>query len=274
MKKLYKKIIFFLASLIILGIELLPVIILLLTSLKNNMAIWTSTSPFQRFDPTLEQYIGVFKETTFVKNITNSLFIATMTTILSISLGSMASYALARFSLKRRREIATGIILTRMIPQISLAIPIYLIMRNLNLLDTYTSLILAHTTFSLPYVVWLLIPFFRNIPREFEEAAFIDGCSKFQVFLKIFFPLTSSGILVASTFVFLGSWNDFIYTLVLSNVKTTTAPMLVTTFWGMYAPEMGKMCASGLLIILPVFLVAFLFQNYIIMGLTAGGIKG
>ncbi|MFN3699749.1 MAG: carbohydrate ABC transporter permease, partial [Dictyoglomus sp.] len=201
-------------------------------------------------------------------------YIASMTTLISVLGGSMASYALACFPLKRRKEIATGIILTRMIPQISLAIPIYLVMRNFKLLDTYTSLILAHSTFSLPYVTWILIPFFRSIPKEFEEAALIDGCSRIQLFWRVFVPLASPGLLVAATFTFLGSWNDFIYTLVLSNVRTTTAPMLVTTFWGMYAPEVGKMCAAGLLIILPVFLVAFIFQKYIIMGLTAGGIKG
>ncbi len=272
-RKIIKKFFFFLA-LIILMIEFIPIYILLSTSFKDNMTIWTSTSPFQPFKPTLEQYLGVFKETPFTKNILNSFYIASMTTVISIVGGSMASYALACLPIKRKKEIATGIILTRMIPQISLAIPIYLVMRSLKILDTYTSLILAHSTFGLPYVVWVLIPFFRSIPKELEEAALIDGCSRIQLFQKVFVPLASPGILVAATFTFLGSWNDFIYTLVLSNVKTTTAPMLVTTFWGMYAPEVGKMCAAGLLIIIPIFLVTFVLQKYIIMGLTAGGIKG
>lgn len=272
-KKIIKRILFLLALMILL-IELIPIFILLSTSFKSNMAIWTSTTPFQPFKPTIEQYISVFRETPFAKNILNSIYIASMTTLISILGGSMASYALACFQLKRRKEIAIGIILTRMIPQISLAIPIYLIMRNLKILDTYISLILAHSTFSLPYVIWLLIPFFRSIPKELEEASLIDGCNRFQLFWNIYIPLASPGILVAATFTFLGSWNDFIYTLVLSNVKTTTAPMLVTTFWGMYAPEVGKMCAAGLLIVIPVFIIAFIFQKYIIMGLTVGGVKG
>ncbi|PMQ01221.1 MAG: ABC transporter permease [Dictyoglomus sp. NZ13-RE01] len=273
LRKRLKSLIFILA-LIILIIELLPAILLFLTSIKTNMAIWTSPTPFHPFTPTIEQYIGVFKETTFVKNILNSTYIAVWTTLLSVLGGALASYALARFPIKRKKEIAMGIIFSRMIPQIALAVPIYSMMRTLGLLDTYTGLILAHTTFSLPYVVWLLLPFFQQIPVEYEEAALIDGCNKLQVFSKIFLPLASSGIIVAMTFCFLGSWNDFIYTLVLSNVKTTTAPMLVTTFVGMYAPEVGKMSAAGILIILPVFLIALFLQKYIIMGLSGGGIKG
>jgi multiple sugar transport system permease protein len=272
-KKVIRSLIFILALIIVL-IELIPVILLFLTSIKTNMAIWTSPTPFHPFKPTIEQYIGVFRETTFFKNIFNSIYIALWTTFFSVLGGSLASYALARFPLKRKKEVSIGIIFTRMIPQIALAVPIYYMFRKIGLLDTYTGMILAHTTFNLPYVVWLLLPFFQQIPKEFEEAALIDGCSSIKVFTKIFFPLVSSGIIVAIIFCFLGSWNDFIYTLVLSNVKTTTAPMLVTTFVGMYAPEVGKMSAAGILIILPVFVLALTLQRYIIMGLSGGGVKG
>lgn len=186
----------------------------------------------------------------------------------------MAAYGLTRFRFKINELIVFGLLMLRMIPQISLSVPFYMIFRSLGLNDTLIGLSLAHISFNLPYVIALLLPFFSSIPKEYEEAAKVDGCKGFQIFLRIFFPLASAGIVVATVFAFLMSWNEFIYALVLTGSKAKTAPVVVNAFLGQYAPLWGQLSAAGTIMLLPVFVVTLSLQKYIIKGLSAGGIKG
>lgn len=144
----------------------------------------------------------------------------------------------------------------------------------MGLSDNILGLSLAHISFNLPYSVALLLPFFEGIPRDYEEAAKIDGCRDFQIYWKIFFPLASAGIVVAAVFTFLMSWNEFIYALVLTGVRAKTAPVAVNGFLGQYAPLWGQLSAAGTIMLIPVFAITLGFQRYIIKGLSAGGIKG
>ncbi|WP_245530483.1 carbohydrate ABC transporter permease [Pseudothermotoga thermarum] len=197
-----------------------------------------------------------------------------MSSIVSVTLGAMAAYGLTRFRFKINELIVFGLLMLRMIPQISLSVPFYMIFRSLGLNDTLIGLSLAHISFNLPYVIALLLPFFSSIPKEYEEAAKVDGCKGFQIFLRIFFPLASAGIVVATVFAFLMSWNEFIYALVLTGSKAKTAPVVVNAFLGQYAPLWGQLSAAGTIMLLPVFVVTLSLQKYIIKGLSAGGIKG
>ncbi|PLV59163.1 carbohydrate ABC transporter permease [Thermotoga sp. KOL6] len=264
-------IIFFIALFIVV-VELFPILIVVLNGFKKDIDIW-SRNPFY-FKPTLASYKKVFENEDFVRGLKNSLIAASISSFVSVFFGSMASYGLSRYRFKINDGIIFLLLLLRMVPQITLSLPFYLIFKKMGLSDNILGLSLAHISFNLPYAVALLLPFFEGIPRDFEEAAKIDGCKDFQIYWRIFFPLASAGIVVAAVFTFLMSWNEFIYALVLTGVRAKTAPVAVNGFLGQYAPLWGQLSAAGTIMLIPVFAITLGFQRYIIKGLSAGGIKG
>lgn len=270
-KKITKYFIMF-AAIAILLVELFPIIIIFLNGFKRDIDIW-SGNPFQ-FKFTLKSYKKIFEKSDFLIGLKNSLIVGLANTAISILAGSMASYGISRYKFKSRKFLAYSFLISRMIPQISLAVPLYMLFRSMGLTDTVIALILAYTSFNIPYVVWLLLPFFNSIPIEFEEAALVDGCSRKQIFWKIFFPLAAPGIIVASIFVFITSWNEFIYALVLTGIRSKTAPIVISAFLGQFAPEWGQISAAGTFVLIPVFVFTLALQKYLIKGLMAGGIKG
>ncbi len=269
----WKKVLFYLVVLAILVVELFPIYMVVSTSLKPKIKIWTSISPFESFKPTLTNYQNILFERSFLDYLKNSGIIAIVTTIISLGLGSLAAYGFARFKFRGSGTLSLGVLVSRMIPPITLSLPIFLLVSRMGLLDTYGALILAHTSFSLPYVIWLLIPFFKGVPGAFEEAAMLDGAGRLRVFISIFLPLVAPGLVVAAIFSFIMSWNDFLYALVLTSSTIKTAPVAVSGFMGQFGPDWGMMTAAGTIILLPVFLLALLLQKYIIQGLTFGGEK-
>ncbi|WP_448523785.1 carbohydrate ABC transporter permease [Pseudothermotoga sp.] len=270
-KRLAVFVVLLIAILIVLA-ELFPIMVVIVNGFKRDIDIW-SKNPFY-FKPTLRSYQLIFKHREFPRSLRNSFVVASLSALVSVSLGSMAAYGLSRFNFKFNDALIFTLLMVRMIPQISLAVPFYMIFRSIGLNDNVLGLSLAHISFNLPYVVALLLPFFSSIPKEYEEAAKVDGCKTFQIFLKIFFPLASAGIVVAAVFAFLMSWNEFIYALVLTGTRAKTAPIVVNAFLGQYAPLWGQLSAAGTIMLLPVFAVTLSLQRYIIRGLSAGGIKG
>ncbi len=269
----WKKGLFFLTVFIILFVELFPIFMVVTTSFKPKLQIWTSKSPFELFRPTFKNYLQVFKDRNFAKYIKNSLIIASITTFIALFLGSLAAYGFARFKFRGNFLLSMGVLASRMIPPITLSVPIFILISEWKLLDTYFSMILAHISFSLPYVIWLLLPFFKGIPASYEEAAMLDGCSRQRVFFSIFLPLVAPGLVVAAIFTFMLSWNDFLYALVLTSSRAKTAPLAVSEFIGQFAPEWGMMTAAGTVFLIPVFIFALGLQKYIIHGLAFGGDK-
>jgi multiple sugar transport system permease protein len=269
--KLNKKVIFYISVLILLLIELFPIILVFLTSFKSQIDIFNA-NPFSAFMPTLDNYKEVLIDRTFLNNLKHSMIIALVTTTISVVFGVMASYSFARFKFKGDQKIGLAILASRMIPPITLSVPLFLLMRKVALLDTYFGLILAHVSFIMPYVIWMTLPFFQGIPKAYEEAALIDGCSRFGAFLKIFVPLVAPGLVVSATFSFLFSWNDFLYALILAGSELKTAPIVVSGFIGQFGPKWGAMTAAGSLILIPIFIFALILQKYIISGLAVGGI--
>lgn len=270
-KKAIAWILFILAALIV-AIELVPIMVVVFNGFKRDIDIW-SKNPFY-FKPTLKSYRSIFANQDFVRSLRNSLIVAGTSTFISVFFGAMASYGLVRFNFKVNTFIIFLLLMLRMVPQISLALPFYLLFRAMNLNDNVFGLSLAHISFNLPYVVALLLPFFSSIPKEYEEAARVDGCKGFGIFWRIFLPLASAGIVVATVFAFLMSWNEFIYALVLTGSRAKTAPVAVNGFLGQYAPLWGQLSAAGTIMLLPVFAITLGLQRYIIKGLSAGGIKG
>jgi len=259
-------------TLAVLIVELMPILVVISSGFKRDIDIW-SKGPFY-FKPTLESYKQVLSNGDLLISLKNSLFVGFISTLISIVVGSMASYGLTRYVFKFKETIAYMFLSFRMIPQISLVIPLYVMFSFLKLRDTLTGVILAHISFNVPYVIWLLLPFFAAVPCDYEEAARIDGATEMQVFWKVFFPLVSPGLVVASVFAFLMSWNEFLYALILSSVNAKTAPVAVNGLLGQYAPKWGQLTAAGTIMLIPVFVITLTLQKYIIKGLVSGGIKG
>ncbi|MFN3691539.1 MAG: carbohydrate ABC transporter permease [Fervidobacterium sp.] len=272
MKRRIISIILFLCVLLVLFVELTPIFVIITSGFKRDIDIW-ARGPFY-FKPTLASYKEVLSNRDFLLSLRNSLIIALLSTFVSIVAGAMASYAITRYSSKAKEIVAYIFLSFRMIPQISLVIPLFMMFSMLNLKDTLTGVILAHISFNLPYVTWLLLPFFAAIPKDYEEAARIDGATENLVFWKVFIPLVSPGLVVAAIFSFLMSWNEFLYALILSSVNARTAPVAVNGLLGQYAPKWGQLSAAGTVMLIPVFVITLTLQRYIIKGLSAGGIKG
>ncbi|KUK14814.1 MAG: Carbohydrate ABC transporter membrane protein 2, CUT1 family [Petrotoga mobilis] len=270
-KKKLKTNLIILISIIILIVELFPIAIIIMNSFKKDIDIW-SANPFS-FKPTLDSYKKVFQRNDVVLGIRNSLIVGILSTSFSLLVGAMASYAIARFKFRYRRVLSYSFLISRMIPQISLSIPLFMMFRSLGLTDTLIALIFAHMSFNIPYVIWVLLPFFSSVPIEYEEAALVDGCNRKKVFWKIFIPLVGPGLVVAAVFTFIMSWNEFLYALVLTSSTAKTAPVVINGFMGQYAPLWGQLAAAGTIMLIPVFVITLAFQRYLIGGM-GGGIKG
>ncbi len=205
----------------------------------------------------------------------NSLVVTLASTALSVTLGSMAAYSLSRAPLPFRLNgiIAFWMLLTRMYPAIAIAIPYFLIIRNLNLLDTRWALIITHTAFNLPFVIWLMIGFYQELPRELERAAMVDGCNVWQRFTKIVLPLSGPAIVATSILAAILSWNEFLFAVMLTRNEAKTLPVVMAGFITDKGLLWNQMTALGVITVLPVLIFAIAVQRYLVRGLTLGAVK-
>ncbi len=212
---------------------------------------------------------------TFAVAILNSLKIASAVTVICILIGSLAAYALVRIPFKFNRAIQLGIITTRMIPEVSLILPLFIIASSLQLINKPIVLIIAYMSFALPYAIWLMAAYFQTVPIELEDAARMDGCSRLSILFRIIMPISVPGLVSTAMFVFLLSWDEFFYALIFtSTLASKTAPVAIAEFIGRYAVNITGMMAGGILAALPPMILALIFQRYIVSGLTAGAVKG
>ena len=274
-----KKLLFTIFCYICLAISLLillfPVYSLIITSLKGQEEMSRLPPTFYPHKPTLSSFQKVLSRPQFMRYIGNSLFIALSTTLLSLIVSIPGGYSLARFHYAGREVLSTTILLAYMFPPILLVIPMFIAFYRFNLVDTFFALILAYTTFSLPFCVWVLRGFFIGIPKELEDAARIDGCNYMQTIRRIVLPLSAPGIATAAIFSFLLSWNNYLYALVFIN-SDFKRPVTVglQVLLGRYALDYSLIMAACVILIAPPILIFFLFQRYIVKGLTAGAMKG
>lgn len=267
-----KKIIFLLIAAVIFGVILFPPVVLFLTSIKTELDA-LSFPPKWIFKPTLENYTTIFKFSPFTRYLLNSFIVASLNTGVVLVLGSFAAYSLARFRFKGADDIAFWILSVRMMPPVAAIIPIYIIMRNLRLLDTPWSLVITYLTFNLPFAVWMMRSFFREIPREIEESALVDGCSIFRSFRSIALPLVAPGLAATGILTFIFSWNEFLFALILTGSKAVTLPVGITGYMKETGINWGYMTAGGALALVPVILFTILAQKHLVKGLTMGAIK-
>jgi multiple sugar transport system permease protein len=255
---------------VVLLLFLLPFLWMLLSSFKTAREI-IKLPPSLVFVPTFENYLNVFATQNFGQYMTNSTIIAAGSTVLGLGLGLPAAYTIARY---KQRALSLGILLARIVPGITFLIPLFILFRAVGLVDTYASLILSHLLVTLPFIVWVMVPFFEAIPVALEEAARVDGASVRQIFARVILPISGPGIVTGAILAFVFSWNNFMFSVVLATNRTKTLPVAIYNFISYAQIDWGGLMAAAVIITLPVLVLAVVTQRYVVRGLTAGAVKG
>ena len=251
-----------------------PLLWQFITSLKPDYEL-TRIPPVLPSSPTTDHYTSIFKGHPFLRIILNSTIVAASTTVLSLIVGSLSAFGLAKLKIRYKALILGFVLSVSMFPPIATVSPLYIIIRALGLRDTWWALIITYTTFSLPLSIWILTNFFKEVPDEIYLAARVDGCSPFQIFYKIMLPLSAPGIFTTSILVFIFSWNEFLFALTFtSTVASRTIPVGIALFPGLHEIPWGDIAAASVVVTIPLVILVFAFQRRIIEGLTAGAIKG
>jgi multiple sugar transport system permease protein len=254
---------------------LFPVFWLLMLSLKTPASIGDG-----RLIPsswTLANYKGIFEQNIFTRALLNSIGIALISTVIAVALASMAAYAISRLEFPGRRAMLTAALAVAMFPTISLVGPLFDMWRDLHLYNTWPGLIIPYMTFTLPLAIYVLSAFFREIPRELEEAAEIDGATPFQALVKVVAPLAAPGVFTTLILVFIFAWNDFVFAFSLtSTTAAQTVPAAIALFPGasQFTQPTGSIAAAAIVVTVPVVVMVLFFQRRIVAGLTAGAVKG
>ena len=223
----------------------------------------------------LDHYRALFDERDFWVPIRNSLIVAGTTTLLCIAVGSLAAYALARLEFRGKTTILSLILAVTMFPQISIVSPLYLLLRALGLIDTYPGLILPYLTFAMPLAVWLLVGFFRQLPLDLDEAALVDGATRWQSFTRVILPVSVPALATTAILTFIYCWNEFLFALSFTlGPERQTVPVAIALFRGQYQVPWGQILAAAVVATVPVATLVLIAQRRIVQGLTAGAVKG
>ena len=224
---------------------------------------------------TLDHYRALFDERGFLRPIRNSLIVAALTTAAAVPVAALCAYAIARLRLPGKSALLAVVLAVSMFPQISIVAPLYLVLRELRLIDTFGGLVLPYVTFATPLAVWLLTGFFRALPRDLEDAAMMDGASRLRLLRDIVVPLAAPGLASTAILTFLYCWNEFLFALSFTlGPERQTVPVAIALFRGRYQVPWGEVLAAAVVATIPVALVVVAFQRRIVAGLTAGAVKG
>lgn len=249
---------------------LFPFLWMLLSAFKTQVDI-ISWPPKFIFTPTMINFAKVFGEQAFLKYLINSSIVGVAAVSLSLLLGVPAAYSITRFG---QKKLSVLILIARLMPGISFLMPWYIVFSRLHLMDSYTALILSHILIALPIVVWIMSSYFESIPMEMEESARVDGATHQRAFVTIILPLSGPGIITATTLSFIFSWNNFMFSQVLSMDKTRTLPIAVYNFMSYAEVDWGGVMAAAVAIMAPAIVLTMIFQKYVAKGLTMGAVKG
>ena len=264
------KLFFFILIIVIVIPMIFPFLWMFMSSFKTQVDI-ISWPPKLIFDPTMRNFQKVFGEQNFLLYLKNSFVIAFSAVILSLIIGLPAAYSIARFGQKRLLML---ILVARLMPGISFLMPWYIVFSRIRLMDSYTALILSHMLIALPVVVWIMSAYFESIPPEMEASAMVDGATRQRAFLSIILPLSMPGAVTATTLSFIFSWNNFMFSQVLSMEKTRTLPIAVYNFMSYAEVDWGGVMAAAVAIVTPAIILTMIFQKYVVKGLTVGAVKG
>ncbi len=282
-RKFLRKLVLFLLTIPVILFIFFPVLWLFSASLSTQVELFTVPPHWIPEHPTFQNYLDIIfpgqaassVPRTFGIALLNSIKIASSVTLICIVLGSLAAYALVRIPFRFNLPIQLGILGTRMIPEVSLIIPLFIIASSLNLINKPIILIITYMSFALPYAIWMMAAFFQTVPIELEDAARLDGCTRLGILFRVVMPISLPGLISTTMFVFLVAWDEFFYALIFtSTLAAKTAPVAIAEFIGRFAVNINGMMAGGILAAVPPVILALIFQRYIVSGLTAGAVKG
>ncbi|CAN5485891.1 carbohydrate ABC transporter permease [soil metagenome] len=250
-----------------------PVVIVILNSFKKQLDIFVNP-PSLIFTPTMDNYIRLFTSDDYGRYYLNSIIVTGVSTVLSIVLGLFAAYGLAHFALPTSSKIASGFLFAKMVPPITMLLPLFAVLSAINLLGTYVGPIVAHMAVNLAFVIWLFLSLLRDVPQDIIAAALMDGCTPMQVFWRIIVPVVAPGIAAATILCGQYSWNELLFVLQLTNLDTYTLPVGISKLVGGLSFDWGKSSAAATVTMVPIIIVGFFVQKYIATGTTAGAVKG
>lgn len=252
---------------------IVPIALIILNSFKKAKDIFTAT-PTLVFKPTLENYVNAFTKANFGLYYLNSSIVALVSTVIVIVVGTFAAYALTNFRLQWANTIAAGFLIAKLVPTISILLPLFVIINAVGLRGTLGGPIIAHAALNLPFVVWLMMGFIRDVPRDLAQAAMIDGCSRMQTFWKVIFPIILPGVAAAFVLSMQYSWNELLFSLQLTTLDTYTLPVGIASFVGSISVDWGLSSAAATATMVPLIIIGFFVQKYIAQGTTGGAVKG
>ena len=254
---------------------LFPLYWLLKIAVTPDRLIYSDGTRLWPSEFTLSNFTAVLFQTDFLSYFTNSLVVSLGTAALTTIFAAGAGYAFSRFNFGGKKIIIAVMLITQMFPLLMIIAPIYKIIASLGLLNSLTSLIIVYTAFNIPFATFLMQSFFDGIPKDLEEAAMMDGCSRFQALRKVIFPLTLPGLGATLGFVFTAAWSELLFALMLiSKNDTMTFPVGLLTFVSKFSVDWGQMMAAGVLALIPSCLFFIFIQRYLVQGLTSGAVKG
>lgn len=250
-----------------------PILLIILNSFKTKLDIFTNP-PSLIFQPTLINYERIFLTDDYLSYYRNSIIVTGTTTVLSILFGLFAAYAIAYFGLKHANKVANVFLWVKMIPPITMLLPLFSMLYLLNLQGTYVGPVLAHTSLNLAFVIWLFMSFLKDVPPDIIDSATMDGCTKMQTFWRIIVPIVLPGIAACTVLCAQYSWNELLFVLQLTQLNTYTLPVGISKLVGEMAGNWGKSSAAATVTMVPIIIVGFFVQKYIAQGTTSGAVKG
>jgi multiple sugar transport system permease protein len=252
-----------------------PMIWIILTSFKTEIELQQTPITYLPKAPSFTSYVQVFEQQPFAQYFLNSVLVASLSTIICVVIAALAGYAIARVNLPFKRFISIAVVAAGIFPVVSLIVPLYQMMLALGWLNTYLALVIPYAAFSLPISILTLAAFFQGIPKELEDAAMVDGCSRLGALWRIIVPLSAPGMATAAILAFVNSWNEFLLALTFaSNQATRTVPPAVALYQGEFSFPWPVISAAITIAIIPIVVMILIFQQRIISGLTAGSVKG
>lgn len=264
----------FIALAVILLFLLFPFYWTFVTSIKPNSEIYSTLVRYWPENPTLFSYKKLFLDYDFLKPLGNSFFVALCTTLVSLTVSTLAAYAFSRFQFPGRKPLMIMFLTNNMFPVVLLLIPLFSIMRRIGILYTPTALILSYTTFTIPFSVWLINGYLQDLPKSMEEAAMIDGANRAGAFIHVILPILMPGIVATGVYVFMTSWNEYTFAVMFTNSGNRTIPVSLRMLIGQLGVQWDLITTGGIITIIPVCLMFFFAQKRLVEGLTAGAIKG
>jgi trehalose/maltose transport system permease protein len=269
------RILFYLLVAVILVFNLFPFVYALVSSFRPSNDLFSTDLWPKAFG--LDHYQAVFKDARFVGSLINSVIVAGSTVLISLALGSLCAYALGRLPFRFKAPVLYLVLTMTMFPQISVLSGLFVMLKNLGLFNTRQGLVVTYLIFTMPFTIWVMTQYFRSLPKELEEAAYVDGASPLTVFWQILLPLTMPGLISTGLLAFIAAWNEFLFALTFTVTDTMkTVPVVISQFSGTSAFEQpwGSIMAASMVVTIPLIILVMIFQYRIVAGLTAGAVKG